>query len=92
MVLKYLSLNRTGYFCFLKITGTLLLETELEREVCALDWEKERAVKVAFCFIALAQSHKPGHFSQPPRLLRLWIGRLRAQHSVNIYSKYEVNK
>lgn len=51
----------------------------------ALDWEKERAVKVAFRFITLAQSHKPGHFSQPPKLLRLLTGRLGAQHIVNVY-------
>lgn len=36
VVLKYLSLNRTDYFCFLKTTGNLLLETELEREMSVI--------------------------------------------------------
>jgi len=44
VVLKYLTLNRADYFCFLKTTGSLLLETELEREMYRTikngrDWE-----------------------------------------------------
>lgn len=49
MVLKYLALNRADYFCFLKTTGSLLLETELEREVYKTI-KKEETGKVSSWF------------------------------------------
>lgn len=49
MVLKYLALNRADYFCFLKTTGRLLLETELERETYRTI-KKEETEKVSSWF------------------------------------------